>query len=78
MWWVQELEAGSRGTQSAEEGMLLLTLSISLSLGSQGMGSPTFRMCLPVSGNLTQRLPHSCAVKFLDPVMVTIKMSCHG
>lgn len=37
VWWVQELEAGSRGTQSAEEGMLLLTLSISLSLGSQGM-----------------------------------------
>lgn len=39
--------------------------------------SPTFRMCLPVSGNLTQRLPHSHVVKFLDPVTVTIKMSCH-
>lgn len=61
VWQVQELEAGSHGTQSAEKGMLLLTLSVLLSLGSQGWWSP----------HLTQRLPHSHAVKFLDPVMVT-------
>lgn len=36
-WGVQELEAGSHGTQSAERWMLLLSLSVLLSLGPQCM-----------------------------------------